>query len=406
MPNSADGGIMKKKLVLAILITLLAISVAAFAAGCNKSYTVTFELPMDSKTGLTGRNIYTTVTQAKDTELVFPDNPTTATWGMEFDGWFDEDGNRIEELTLTQDVTLYGKWKKVEYNITYDLQGGGGLRPNEVNPSTYTMIDGVQSFYSPVSSRKGYQFAGWYDDNGKEWTNIPSSTTGDIALKAVWQPVPYRVIYKLSGGENSKENPLTYDITQEVEFSEATRKGYVFLGWFDSEEGGSEVKRIPVGTTGNFTVYAQWEIIEYSITYDLADGYYDEGISNPSSYTVESGAIINIPLKRGYTFKGWYDEISKTTYDRNINIGTIGDKKLVAQWELTNYYLDFDLDGGRYNDGESNPEYYTMNDEIIFVNPVKDGFTFGGWKDVESDDIVTQISAGETGNRNFIAVWN
>ncbi len=52
------------------------------------------------------------------------------------------------------------------------------------------------------------------------------------------------------------------------------------------------------------TVSAQFEIIEYSITYVLGDT--TVSASNPDTYTVESAAELVQPEKDGYEFCGWY----------------------------------------------------------------------------------------------------
>lgn len=326
---------MKKKTVLILTILLFALTVSAVFAGCNKSVTVTFELPIDASTGLDGKNIYTTITQEKDTKLEFPSKPISEMHGMEFDGWYDSAGNRVEELTLTKDVTLYGKWKKVEHAITYDLQGGGAMLPNETNPSSYAIMDGLDSFYSPVCTMKGYQFAGWYDKDGKQWTSIPKYTNIDLNLIAKWQPLSYKISYYnvISGATGTSANPYTYNITQEVQLKDISNRGYNFLGWYDSEDGGNKVTGIAKGTTGDIKVYARWETIVYTISYDLNGGRYEGEVQNPQTYTVETGAEITAPVRDGYTFKYWEDKLTGTTYI-NINAEVIGNKELVAQWEL------------------------------------------------------------------------
>ena len=402
----AFGVIMKKKTVLILTIILIALVASAVLAGCNKSVTVTFELPVDASTGLDGKNIYTTITQDKDTQLEFPAKPISDIQGLEFDGWYDSAGNRVEELTLTKDVTLYGKWKKVEHTITYDLQGGGAMLPNEVNPSKYAAMDGVESFYSPVCTMNGYQFAGWYDKDGKQWTSVLPYTNIDLELIAEWQPVTYKIsYYNASGLSVANDNPYTYNITQEVQFKDIAKKGYVFLGWHDSDEGGNKVESIAKGTTGDIKLYARWQIITYSISYDLNGGRYDGEVNNPTTYDVETEVIIEKPVRDNYTFTGWKDLVSGEVYYDSIKEIT-GDKQLVAQWTPTEYSLIFDLgEGGYYKEGESNPDSYNAFESVTFVNPVKDGYTFGGWKDYETGEIVTGIPEGESRERAFVAVW-
>lgn len=403
----AFGVIMKKRVIIIFAVAALVLVAAACLAGCNKNVTVTFELPIDSTSGLDGKNVYTTVTQAKDTSLVFPANPISDTIGMEFEGWYDSNGNRVDELVLTKDVTLYGKWKKVEHSITYDLKGYGEMLPNAQNPSSYVVMEGLDSFYAPYCTVEGYQFGGWYDKDGKQWTSIPKYTNIDLALTANWVPVPYTISYYnvLTGAIGNSENPTTYNITQEVTFKDIRKIGYNFLGWYDGDgEDAAKITGISRGSTGNLKLYAKWELITYTISYDLACGRYEEGETNPDTYNTETGIVFAKPVKEGYAFKGWLDQLSGKTYNV-VNKGNVGNLQLVAQWDIAEYTLYFDLQGGKYKDGESNPEYYTYFQSVNFVNPVKDGYTFGGWKDYETGEIVTGIPEGESRERAFVAVW-
>jgi len=59
------------------------------------------------------------------------------------------------------------------------------------------------------------------------------------------------------GGDNGA-NPSSYNVnTPTITLADATKTGYVFLGWWDAEIGGNRVYQIPEGSTGNMTLYAR-----------------------------------------------------------------------------------------------------------------------------------------------------
>ena len=80
----------------------------------------------------------------------------------------------------------------------------------------------------------------------------------------------------------------------------------------------------------NLVFTANYEAIEYPITYDL-----DEGVANnPESYTIEDEIELNNPVKDGFTFAGWTGSNGNTP-ELNVTIleGTTGPLSYVAHYE-------------------------------------------------------------------------
>ena len=75
-----------------------------------------------------------------------------------------------------------------------------------------------------------------------------------------------------------------------------------------------------------------------------------------------------------------------------------------AQWNRIEYTITY---GGLNGETNTNPDTYTIESEDInLVAPgTRDGYIFAGWKD-ESDNTITQIAKGSTGNRTLTATWN
>ena len=92
----------------------------------------------------------------------------------------------------------------------------------------------------------------------------------------------------------------------------------------------------------DITLYAKWNIITYSINYELDGG--DNHFSNPSSYTIETNTIIlSAPTKEGYTFEGWYSDSNFTNYVSEITIGSIGNVTLYAKWNINSYNINYSI---------------------------------------------------------------
>lgn len=78
----------------------------------------------------------------------------------------------------------------------------------------------------------------------------------------------------------------------------------------------------------------------------------------------------------------------------------------IKAFTTNNYAINYELDGGTNND--ENPASYTKSDaSIILKEPVKEGYSFGGWyTDNTYTTKITEISEGSTGEYTLYAKWN
>jgi uncharacterized repeat protein (TIGR02543 family) len=92
------------------------------------------------------------------------------------------------------------------------------------------------------------------------------------------------------------------------------------------------------------TLTAKWELIEYTITYNLDGGT----ITNaPESYTIHSeGFTLPIPTKEHYLFLGW-TYAGQTTPVRTVTIsaGEIGDRTYTANYRIQTHTVTFITNG-------------------------------------------------------------
>ena len=118
------------------------------------------------------------------------------------------------------------------------------------------------------------------------------------------------------------------------------KNGYEFNKWAeDSVSGnqyaeGANVIFSPAVNSSNTTktMYALWNIVTYSITYDLAGGTLST--SNPDTYTIETPTFTLVnPSKNGYVFSGWTGT-GIDTPQKNVTIpqGSTGDRTYIANW--------------------------------------------------------------------------
>ena len=108
--------------------------------------------------------------------------------GYVFKGWYCDKKCTKKVTSIkkgsTGKVTLYAKWAKEKYTITYKLNGG---KNNKKNPKIYTITSKMIKLAAPT--RKGYVFKGWYRDKKctKKVTSIKKGSTGKMTLYAKWK---------------------------------------------------------------------------------------------------------------------------------------------------------------------------------------------------------------------------
>ena len=112
-------------------------------------------------------------------------NPTRK--GYTFKGWY-TDKKCTKKITqikkgTTKNYTLYAKWAKKKYTISYVLNKG---KNNKSNKKSYYVT--TKTFKLKNPTRKGYTFKGWYSDKKctKKVTKITKGTAKNIKLYAKW----------------------------------------------------------------------------------------------------------------------------------------------------------------------------------------------------------------------------
>ena len=277
-----------------------------------------------------------TITQDYGTPITAP---TLTREGYTFKGWDKE----IPETMPADNITVKAQWEINQYTITFDTNGGSEIAP-------ITQDYGTEITAPDNPTRKGYTFKGWDRE-------IPKTMPAEnMTVKAQWEINQYTIAFDTNGG--SEIAPITQDYGTAITApADPTRKGYTFKGWD---------KEIPeTMPADNITVKAQWEINQYTITFDTNGG--SEIAPITQDYGTEITAPDN-PTRKGYTFKGWDKEIPETMPADNITVK--------AQWEINQYTITFDTNGG----SEIAPITQDYGTEITAPdNPTRKGYTFKGW---------------------------
>ena len=381
------------------------------------TYTVTYK-------NLSGAN-YAPSTQKKLTDVPLTlTNVTPTKTGYTFKGYDTSSAAKNivwrpgQQYKANKDLTLYAVWAPLEYNVTYNLEGGK-LSNGSTTISMSKKIYGTTLYLTKETPIKdGYEFQGWKEDNSTVIYSSGGAFTENrgAVLHAVWKIKTYTIQYDLKGGscENGSSTVAnqtkTYNIDCTLAKGPFYKTGYDFMGWDTSSTAKKVVYKGGQVYSSNASVklYAVWNAKVYYVTYNLEDGKLSDGSTSIMKQAKTHGVAITlskeIPVKSGYEFVGW------AVGNNTVALYNPGDSytknepcSLHAIWVPT-YQIGFD--------GYGAPSGMTVakGKVITLPNPTTslDGHTFKGWSTSYSSNEVA-YSAGAnytvTGNITFKAVW-
>ncbi len=262
--------------------------------------------------------------------------------GWTFVGWFmtiDGKETQVKGINAKDDydMELKAKWSQTVFNITYELNGGqepeGGL------DTLYDTTTGLSSLGTP--RKDYYDFKGWKNESGIEFTSIPRGTTGDIKLYAQWTPKVYNITYSgLDGADSIPNNPSQYTYTYGTsKLASPGKAHYVFGGWTLN---GQKVESIDANQTGDVELVATWEREVYTVTFVISAA---SSRSESFEYAYEDAIKeIDEPENSGYTFGGWYTTNNPKDGDEAFDFdGAIATSNLTlyAKWDHVHTLSDW-----------------------------------------------------------------
>ena len=272
---------------------------------------------------------------------------------------------------------------KVHYN------GNGGTVDSEIQV--------FKQYINTTPDKRGYDFQGW---DLVDFKIDASNLTAEMWLDATYDLINYSITYIMGDPsiKNNPNNPNSYTVNDEITLKDPTREGYTFRYWVDQY--GNEIRNvIKKGTIGDIVLKPVWNTgNKYIITLDPNGGELEN-----NSVVVWYTQPYSLPVleRKGYEFRGWYFEEENKIIDNSGYWSYTRDVTLVAKWSAIKYSITYNLNGGTNN--SLNPEWYTIEDEIILLNPFKSGYTFLGW--YCEKNLTKKINIGSIGDIHLEAKW-
>ena len=300
------------------------------------------------------------------TDISLPDGAVIVRRGYELVGW-SYNGSIIDHFSSSamKNITLSAVWQPRVYTVDYKLNGG----QMGVTERQFTVEESV---LLPSPERAGYEFAGWYssDTFTDRITEIPRGTAENITLYALWQPIVYHIEYDLDGGTNNLLNPDIYTIERNVRLLEPEKKGYSFVGWYDSLSGQFK-EDLCASTDGDIKLFAVWEAKNYTVTICPDNG----GSQIIQKVTYDSYYSLSMPYCKGYTLQGYsccgepFNCSGVYAYDYDIVV--------IAHYEANVYQISY------VSDGETIKTQSVVYGQPynLYIPDGRDNYEFIGWRD-------------------------
>lgn len=192
--------------------------------------------------------------------------------------------------------------------VTFDSNGGSIVETE--NRVYYGQTYGEL----PIPTRSNHGFVGWFTEaSGGTQITSDSVVTAHVNQKlyAHWAPNQFTLTYNANGGSCSvSTKALTFGNSLGA-LPLATRTHYTFNGWYTAASGGTKVSADTVpASSSNLTIYAQWTLVPYRVTWSNGTGY---TITVKRTSSPNAGASIGT-LSSGATV--YYGDVLSVTYTK------------------------------------------------------------------------------------------
>lgn len=354
-------------------------------------------------------------------------NPTN----MKFAGWATTtDANEPTELgEADANKTLYAVWYDF-YTVTFEINSvthetrtisvpkhGHVSAEGFTLPTSYS-IPNPDDAENPIK----YFFTGWA--YATKWLAVNTDPTptdtlhladidvvADVPLYPVWTRAEtfsvafdatlhgkthVRFVKKVNDGDK---------VAKPGENDVVTDPGYKIIDWCTNAnctEG--SVYNFDAQLKSNLTLYAEWDTVEYKISYEMNGG--TNNVSNPTFYTVESDPITFAePTYPGYKFIGWFYDAGFTSPATGIaKNSTTGEKTLYAKWEQIFYTVEYlsgdDVSATIVADKKPWGESVTLKGEEVAFQ--RDGYVHDGWSLTPGGSIAYNFGATYNKYENLV----
>ena len=346
--------------------------------------------------------------------------PVPVRAGYTFVGWFtavtdgeqltDAEGKSLKKYDKDEAIILYAVFEANANKVSFDANGGIGSMPEQT-----IHTDEIAKLVANTFAKAGYTFVGWATapDGKKVYNDTQSIEMGmeSFTLYAVWEAKINTIHFDANGGIGETfSQDIATDETRVLTKNTYTKNGYAFAGWATTPGGAiayADQASYTMGTDASCTLYAVWELADYSIFYDLNGGV---GNENPTTYNMLSDSFtLYSPTRPGYTFLGWSGTgIEGIRMTVTVETGSFGERSYTANWKANSNRIIFNVNGGT----GTMPDQSVDTDDTVVLNAntfTNAGYVFAGWSTTPSGTVLyadkAQYTMGTESTYTLYAIW-
>jgi len=254
-------------------------------------------------------------------------NYTFVSWNTAADG-SGTDYNSSTVYSVSGNLDLYAEWVGNTYSLAFSAQGGA----NSDNQSVvYNSAVGAL----PTPTRSNYTFSGWYTEPNGDGIQYTAATvygnSSNIVLYAKWTANSYVLSFDAQGGEVSPSTKSVYYNSAVGTLPTPSKTNYTFVSWNTAADGsGTDYNSSTVYTvSGNATVYAQYNINQYTLNYSAGSNGSISGITSQVVNYGASGSSVTANPNANYRFRRWSDG---STSNPRTDINVLTDINVSAEF--------------------------------------------------------------------------
>ena len=229
--------------------------------------------------------------------------------------------------------------------VTFNANGGS------VGQTSKIVYMGQQYGALPTPERQYFAFKGWYTaaEGGTQITaETMVNTKVNQTLYAHWEAITATIQFNANGGSVATGSKLVYIGEKVGTLPTPTRTHYSFKGWYTATSGGTQITADSVLTVAETkTVYAQWNLVSYTVSWNTGTGY---TIIVKRTSSPNAGASIGT-LNNGATV--YYGDVLSVTYTASTgySLGSNGSTSITVSGNVTSstIYTSASLNSYTYN---------------------------------------------------------
>lgn len=245
-----------------------------------------------------------------------------------------------QQVTVTDDYTLYAVYKKMPYKVTFNNNAGTSTSSSYTSLTVYA--DQNQKITLPaVPKAKGYTNLGWTTAKGKKKPLYKAGSQVKITKTTRFYAVRrkskyYTVTYYMGDGKtNSTYKKLTTKVEEgtKVTFAKVpARSGYINLGWSSKKNSTKATAKASYTVTRNIILYAvQKKAVTLTLCKNNGAVYSTTKMVQGSTYKLSG-----VKDASGYTFMGWSEKAGQ-----KVNPDYEAEETITVQKNTTLYAVVF-----------------------------------------------------------------